>query len=243
MNQPPVPASAVPRPEYEILMLALCVYTLGALVLQAVLPEGAPASEILDVADTVVCVAFLADFVISLRRAPSKRGYLLRWGWIDLLSSIPAVHVLRWGRAFRVVRVIRFLRGVRATKIVAGFIVRRRAENTFLAATFVSLLLVILGSVFVLQFERGPDANIKSARDALWWAITTITTVGYGDRYPVTDEGRVVAALLMVAGVGLFGTFSGFVAAWFLAPPAETQESELQAIRREIREIRDLISK
>src|SRR3972149_6773059 len=70
----------------------------------------------------------------------------------------------------------------------------------------------------VLHFEDVPEANIKGPEDAVWWAFVTMTTVGYGDRFPVTSEGRLAGALLMVAGVGLFGTFSGFVAAWFLAP-------------------------
>ena len=65
-----------------------------------------------------------------------------------------------------------------------------------------------------------PEANIKGPEDAVWWAFVTMTTVGYGDRFPVTTEGRLAGALLMVAGVGLFGTFSGFIASWFLAPKA-----------------------
>ena len=64
-----------------------------------------------------------------------------------------------------------------------------------------------------------PTASITSASDALWWVFVTITTVGYGDRYPVTNVGRAVAVLVMIAGVGLFGTLSGFLANQFLAPP------------------------
>jgi voltage-gated potassium channel len=65
----------------------------------------------------------------------------------------------------------------------------------------------------------GPTANIKNAADALWWVYVTITTVGYGDRYPTTSAGRIVGVFVMTAGVGLFGTLSGFLANKFLAPP------------------------
>jgi voltage-gated potassium channel len=73
----------------------------------------------------------------------------------------------------------------------------------------------------MLEFETTDDSNIRTAEDALWWAISTMTTVGCGGTYPKTPEGRLVAVFLMAAGVGLFGTFSGLVASWFLSPAAE----------------------
>jgi len=81
-------------------------------------------------------------------------------------------------------------------------------------------LVVVLfsGSIAALHFESAStDGNIRTAGDALWWAIVTVTTVGYGDLYPVTVEGRVVAVVLMVAGVGTFATLAGALASWFLA--------------------------
>jgi voltage-gated potassium channel len=85
------------------------------------------------------------------------------------------------------------------------------------------------------------QANIRSAADALWWSVVTITTVGYGDRFPITPEGRVVAALIMVAGVGLFGALSGFVTSWFLAPAAQKRSNELDLIRVELAEMRRVL--
>lgn len=76
--------------------------------------------------------------------------------------------------------------------------------------------MIVFGSIAILEFEKGEETNINNAEDALWWSFVTITTVGYGDKYPVTTEGRIVAGVLMIVGVGLFGTFTGFVASWFL---------------------------
>ncbi len=223
---------------YQLVMLVLCLYALGVLAAQTVMHLDPRTSAILNQADYVVCVLFMADFVISLVRAPDRWQYLRTWGWIDFLSSIPTISPARWGRAARVMRVFRVLRGLRATKILTSLVLRRRAENTVLAASLVALLLVVFCSIAVLHFEDAPDANIKTAEDAVWWALATITTAGYGDRYPITAEGRFIATILMCAGVGLFGTFSGFLAAWFMGTDTRGQETELAAMRAEMTAMR-----
>jgi voltage-gated potassium channel len=88
-----------------------------------------------------------------------------------------------------------------------------------------------------------PGANIVTAGDAMWWSVVTLTTVGYGDRFPVTAEGRIVATLMMTAGVGLFGAFSGFVASWFLRPAEHEQDDALREVRLELAAIRALLER
>lgn len=95
-------------------------------------------------------------------------------------------------------------------------IFRNRAQGAFTSVSIIALLLLIFSSIAILQVEDSPNSNIKTAEDALWWAYATITTVGYGDKFPVTTEGRLVASILMTAGVGLFGTFTAYVASWFV---------------------------
>ncbi len=174
---------------YQLFMLALCVYAILALALERFFAISAGTRVLLDYADIGVCVLFAIDFFLSLATAKSRWRYFATWGWIDLLSSIPTISVLRIGRAARVMRIFRVLRGVRATKILSSFVLERRSEDTLLAVAFVFFLLMILGSASVLHFETVPESNIKSADDALWWAYSTMATVGYGDRVPVTWEG------------------------------------------------------
>jgi voltage-gated potassium channel len=103
--------------------------------------------------------------------------------------------------------------------------VTHRAENALLTVGFLVLCVIEFGSIFVLRAETAaPNANITSPSDALWWVYVTITTVGYGDRYPVTNWGRVVGIVVMTAGVGLFGTLSGYLAQTFLAPNKAKEE-------------------
>ena len=215
---------------YHLFMLALCVATLLMLSAGVVLRLDEPTHAILDYADTFICALFFADFLFSLARAPHRLQYLARWGWIDLLSSIPTIGPLRWGRLARIARILRVLRAVRSARVIGAFLLGRRAESAAMAVSFLCLLLIVSCSIAVLQFERPVGGNIASAEDALWWAITTMTTVGYGDRFPITSEGRLVAVVLMAAGVGAFGTFSGLVASWFLAPTAKEADSELAEI-------------
>jgi voltage-gated potassium channel len=238
-------------PSYQLFMLALCAYTLLVLTFEVLLQPEGETRQLLEYADTGVCVLFLLDFLICLYRSPNRWHYLRTWGWLDLLSSIPTIGLARWGRAARAARIVRVLRGVRATKILGALILARRTESTFLAAGLGALLLIVTASISILHVETADDANIKTAGDALWWAMSTITTVGYGDRYPVTTEGRFVAALLMCAGVGLFGTLSGFLAAWFVTPAAQAaahatadlEKHEIEALRGEIQELRSLLER
>jgi voltage-gated potassium channel len=232
-----------PSGPYQLFMLVLCLFALGVFAVDTTVRLAPPTRSILEVADVAICVVFFADFLVQLARAPDRWRYFRTWGWIDLLSSIPMVDALRVGRVARVMRILRVLRGVRSAKVLAAFLLRRRAQGAFLAATLISLILLVIGSVAILQFEAVEGANIRTAGDAVWWAFVTITTVGYGDRYPVTTEGRAVAALLMTAGVGLFGTFSGFVASWFLSPGEREQESDIEGLRAEIAALREMLER
>lgn len=226
---------------YTLFMLILSVVAIAALAISTLIRLDPGSRIILGYADTAICVIFFLDFLISLYRAPRRLSYFLRWGWIDLLSSIPMVDALRWGRAARILRILRILRGVRSAKVLVSFILEKRTESTFLAAGLLSIILIVMSSITILQFESDHGANITTPEDAVWWSIVTITTVGYGDRYPVSTPGRIIASVMMISGVGLFGILSGFVASWFVHPKQQTHQSELERILEEMRRLRELV--
>ncbi len=226
---------------YQFFMLGLCFYVLAALSAQTLFTLDAQTLRILDLADFAVSLIFLADFVYLLATAEDRKRYLLTWGWLDLISSIPLLDFCRWGRAARVFRILRVLRAVRATRFLTVFVLEKRTQCAFWAAALIAILLVIFGSIGVLHLETPAEANIVTAEGALWWAVVTLTTVGYGDHYPVSGAGRLLAVCLMLAGIGLFGTFTAVVASAFLAPGEEEQGRELTEIRRELESIRRLL--
>jgi len=230
-------------PVYHLFMLALCVLALVGIVVQNAFRHDPQIELVLDYADFIICMAFAVDFFVSLWRAPKRGRYLATWGWLDIVSSIPTLHIARWGRLARIARISRVLRGLRATRLIGEAVLTKRRESTLAAAALLALILIIFSSTAILHFEVHPDSNIHTAEDAIWWSVATITTVGYGDRYPVTTEGRAVATLLMLAGVGLFGTFSAALAAWFLIPEGQATNTEIAALRAEIASLRDAVER
>jgi voltage-gated potassium channel len=219
---------------YELFMLMLCMFSLMILVAETFFHLRPDEAAILDAADNLACMFFLIDFILGFAIAANKLQFL-KWGWIDLISSIPVIDFVRAGRIVRVVRILRVLRGVRVARVMGRYLLRNRADGTILAAIFTSLMLLVLSSVAILQVEKdAAGRNIESPSDALWWAITTMTTVGYGDKFPVTTLGRIIAGSLMVSGVGLFGTLSGFVTSWILNPVEERHDVDLSAIQAEL---------
>jgi len=125
---------------------------------------------------------------------------------------------------FRVVRVVRLLRSYGVRRFVAD-LSEARASATFLLTIFLVIVVVELAGASIYYAEaQSPDSNIGSAGDAIWWGQVTITTVGYGDRFPVTPQGRAIGVFLLFAGIGLFSVLTGFIANVFLGPRAKAPE-------------------
>ncbi|HEX8516987.1 MAG TPA: ion transporter [Bacteroidia bacterium] len=196
-------------------VIILSIYVLIALLIDSFCTLPKETSKLLQYIDDGICVFFFIEFCIRFSKAESKLKFM-RWGWIDLIACIPMVDFLRAGRLLRLVRLLRIIRAFRSTKHLVNHIFASRAQGAFTSISILAILLLIFCSIAILQVEDDPNSNIKTAEDAIWWAYVTITTVGYGDKFPVTTEGRIIAAILMTAGVGLFGTFTAYIASWFV---------------------------
>jgi len=222
---------------FQITMMVLSVYVLIALFVQYMFPLTPEMDGLIDKIDFFICLIFLGDFFYRFYHAPSKARFM-RWGWIDFVSSIPMLPT-RGGRMFRIVKIFRLLRAFRSVRLLLTYLMRNRTQNTFVTVASGTCLLAMVSSMMILNIEKDEaNANIKTPSDALWWSVVTVTTVGYGDKYPVTDAGRVVAAILMTAGVGLFGTFTGFIASMFVEPDIKREEDQVQNLVKEIRALR-----
>jgi voltage-gated potassium channel len=214
---------------WDIFVLLLSVLSLINIVL-VVLTVRQNIVNIILVVDAVLCLVFLGDFLRRLQRAPSRRGYFIdEMGWLDLLGSLPAPG-LRLARVFRVVRVGREVRH-HGLRNLARLAASNRAGNSLLATVFLTILVLQFGSMAILRVEDdAADSNIRTASDALWWCYATITTVGYGDHYPVTNLGREIGVAVLTIGVGLFGVLTGFMANLFLSPKQASDQAPADQI-------------
>lgn len=149
--------------------------------------------------------AFALDLIYGIWKAESKKEYLKRHP-LEIASVL-----LPFLRPLRLMRVISF-GGLALQKVAIG---KQFAITVKVAMS--ALFISYIAAVQITISERTVEgSNIKTFSDGLWWAITTVTTVGYGDRYPTTTEGRFLAVLLMITGISLVGVITASVAAWFV---------------------------
>jgi voltage-gated potassium channel len=247
---------------YNIFILVLTVLSLAVMVVM-LFPLSEPTLTLLSYYDFLICIIFLIDFFYNLFTTPKKSDYFIRQrGWLDLLGSIPSFGITQYGgllrlaRLSRLARIAKLMRGENKKKLVKD-VLENRGQYAAFITILLALIVITVASTLVLQFESvSPDAKILTGRDAFWYSMVTITTVGYGDYYPVTTGGRITAMFIMVAGVGIIGALASILASLLVggssapeedqtptAAPAPTVEEELAAIKNELAAMRQLMKK
>ena len=217
---------------YNIFILVLTIYSLALMVL-LVLPLDPDTHNLINLYDNAICVIFLIDFGLNLAGSRPRRDYFVtRKGWLDLIGSIPSfgfipfTALFRLARLSRLNRIVRMLRGQAGKDLVVDVLRNRSQYATFITILLAGMVLSI-ASILILQEESGaPDANITTGGDAIWWGIVTITTVGYGDFYPVTTLGRITAIFVMFAGIGIIGALASILASLLVAPGSPDVDGE-----------------
>ena len=219
------PSSELKSMGYEIFIGLLSILSIINLVLAYVVQDQ-NLDMVLGVMNGVLSGIFLIDFTYRFVTASSRKDYFFRqFGWADLLASVP-IEQLKILRVFRLFRVYRLMKEV-GVKAIGRGLLKERAGSALLTLLMAGILVLQFGSLGILRIEQyAPEGNIKTASDALWYVIVTISTVGYGDRYPTTNAGRLLGSLIIVVGVGIFGTFTGYLANLFLSPQKNEPAAE-----------------
>lgn len=238
-GQMPVAGAAISP--FQLFVDAISILTIVNIGL-LLLPLRQELNEVIRISETVISIVFFADFVTRWRAATDKRRYF--WagrGWLDLLTSLPLPGV----RLLRLVRVYRNVQELRRHRV--GSEMRGQlSRSVFYSVLFLTIVTIQFGSLAILAVEmRSANGNIRTGSDAVWWAYVSITTVGYGDQVPVTGTGRLIGVAMLTVGVGLFSTFTAFLAQVFFGGQDEesgSSESELaadiRALRAELAELR-----
>lgn len=219
------------RATYKLFILLITLEALAVTALYYLAPLPEYVLEVLYFINFVDALVLLADFGLRLWFAPNKLRYLLPLGLFDLFGSLPGWPLLRLLRLPSLVLTWRELRYTESEEL------RRTARNHLAESTLLSAIalvfLVTTSGGMAIVYVEAPVAgsNIKTGADALWYALVTIATVGYGDRYPITPQGRLIGSALIVVGVGVFSILTGFISTQFLAkrkPPNATENEQLR---------------
>ncbi len=203
-------------PAWEVFILGVSILSVVNLLLVGVF-RNPHLDQVFVIMDALLTFVFLLDLTRRLMVADDRKRYLTTgYGWIDVIAAFPILRILRVLRIVRMIRVMQRLGGP-LTAIKAFF--SNRAAGGLLSVLLVAILVLEFGSLGILYVEDGaPNSSIHTASDAIWYLLVTMSTVGYGDHYPTTDLGRLIGSFIIIVGVGVFGTLTGFLANAFLAP-------------------------
>lgn len=205
---------------YELFVVALTILQLVNAALLLLLRTTQEQQVILIIAPGI-SIFLIVDACYRVYKAPDRRRFLVQFrGWLVFLGSLPVPFVA----VFRLLWYWWMMRTMRRPDFakVGELVVEKRAQSTLLVVILAVILVLEVAAILILRAETpDPNANIQTASDAIWWTVVTVATVGYGDKYPVTNAGRVVGVLVMIVGVGLFSVLTSFMAQWFLRSRAQ----------------------
>jgi voltage-gated potassium channel len=219
------------RTEWPLAVLALVF--LVAFAWPILQPGIGPSwRHVCTVTDYVIWVVFVVEFITRLVLTDRRGHYAVRHVPDLLMVALPVLRPLRLLRFLVLLRML----NRRATATLHG----RVAIYVVASAG----LVLLVSALAMLDAERhNPQANIKTFGDALWWAVSTMSTVGYGDRVPTTGDGRVVGAGLMLAGIALLGVVTAFIASWLIQQVRNVETEAQTATRGDIAELRAEIAR
>ena len=200
--------------ELPLLVLAVAMVPLLVVPLLVDLPSRLKSTFV--AADWLIWAAFAFEYVVRLVLT-TQRWRFVRREWASLLIIVlPFLRPLRVVRSARAIRLLRMGRLVSLLKAVTEKARRLLVRHHLHYAVLVTGVLILGGAALALVVEEGQGGTIETFGDALWWAVSTVSTAGYGDTFPVTPAGRGIAAFLMIAGIALFGVLTANIAAFFV---------------------------
>jgi voltage-gated potassium channel len=215
---------------WELAMAALAV----AFVVVGFAADDPNASPGLGTIEAALTVVFVSEFATRIAASYDRVGYL-RGHWIDLIALVPVAREVRLFRLLRLLRLVRAFAGLYRALGHIGRLVNHRGLGLLITA-WLAVMVVCSAGLYVA--ENGINKAITSPLDALWWGVVTLTTVGYGDVYPVTPEGRLAAGVLMLLGIGLFGAITATITSYLVATSKPSLGDPLTQIR-ELARLRD----
>lgn len=207
---------------YQIVSAILSAVSLVNLLPIVFVAPSDPSHVLARTIDYVLCGVFFIDFLLQFMVASNRWQYMRHQGWLDLCSSIAWIDFLR---ITRIIRLFHFFRTLREMKGLLKLLVRNSTLSVPLFISISTVLILYFTATMILQFEGEGGGAIQHPLDAVWWAVVTITTVGYGDLVPTTFSGKMLGIFLMIYGVAFYGSVSGFLASWLVEMDDEERDT------------------
>lgn len=200
---------------YQLFLLALSVYVLVVVFSETFLITDPEILLLLQRIDICICLVFLGDFFFNLYSAKDKLSYM-KWGWIDLLSSIPLIDPFRWGRLARIVRILRFFRTVKSLKLLVSSIQTSKFQSLTLIVLLTTFVAYTVCASLILELERGHQGSIDTANEALWWAFLNVMNAKVSITQAQSTGGMLATVVLNKIGLLLFAYFNAIIIAWLV---------------------------
>lgn len=196
----------------DVAMILLALLSVSLLILETNSDLSSSQTRILDITDISIASIFLVEWLARFQSADKKAEFFKKYWW-ELLASIPIPSDFAQAlRALRILRVLRILRLAVRLKRISEISDRLSKHHYAIQILVVFLSITFIASMIFDTFERGFNQNVHNTWDSFWWAMVTATTIGYGDIYPVTNGGRIVAIFLMIFGIGTLGLLTAKIA-------------------------------
>lgn len=202
---------------FEVMVLTFTIYILFSLTWQMTSKIPVEVVRLLSFFDFISCVVFLIDWRRRFLMAENRWKYTL-YNSLDFVASLPFLYVFTYVGYAKLIRLISIFRIVKifgGINRVVYYLRTNKIQAAKLLFSVMFMLIMIASPVLILYVEQG-IGNIKTAEQALWWSYCTLSTIGYGDFYPVTSAGRILAIFVSIGGISLFGLTSGIIIDYFI---------------------------
>ena len=205
---------------FELFVIACIIASVSFLLIDSSMELEPSVAAVIHAIELGLNIFFIIEYVARFYLAPSK-SIFLRTHVIDLIALLPILRFFRLARILRLIRVIKIIRSsqwgaliARRSSGVGAEIQGKVVEASVII--FIMVTIILTGSVGILIFEKGQNDQFQGFMDGIWWSIVTLTTVGYGDKFPVTIGGRVLAIVIMLLGLSFFALITGFVSSFIM---------------------------